>query len=188
VKRLGHARRVYEAGLRSGWDSYHTVRADISGPSRQVTTVEGGAIAAARTGNVGRLVDCLRARKPMTDDDRDRLAAYLATKLRRRRWPPELVRALSRSPTEDDYDLLADCVEATGRQRGRVLDEPAHRAARLAEVLMSLVRGHIRGRDKVRDAMIERACEIEGDESGVAIDHDRVRNLLLHPKARGHKR
>ena len=47
----------------------------------------------------------------MTDDDRDRLAAYIATKVRRRRWPPELARALGRSPTEDDFDLLADLVE-----------------------------------------------------------------------------
>jgi hypothetical protein len=61
VKRLGHARRVYEAGLRSGWDSYHTVRADISGPSRQVTTVEGGAIAAARTGSAAWSTVCARA-------------------------------------------------------------------------------------------------------------------------------
>ena len=91
-----------------------------------------GAIAAARAGNVDRLVDCLRARKPMSDDDRDRLAGYIATRLRRRLWSPELVRALG-PPTEDDYDLLADLVERTGRRRGGMSDEPAHRAARLAQ-------------------------------------------------------
>jgi hypothetical protein len=168
VKRLGHARRIYEAELRSGWDSYQ------------------GAIVAARAGDVGRLVNCLRARKPMTDNDH--LAAYIATKVRRRRWPPELVRALGRSPTEDDFDLLADLVETTGRRRGGVLDEPAHRAARLAEVLTSLVRARVRGREKVRTAMIELACEIEGGESGAVIEAERVRNLLDHPKARAHKR
>jgi hypothetical protein len=37
-------------------------------------------------------------------------------------------------------------------------------------------------------AVIEYACELEGDESGAAIDPERVRNLLDHPKTRGHKR
>jgi hypothetical protein len=125
------------------------------------------------------------ARKPLTDGDRDLLAAYIATKVRRRRWPPELVRALSRPPTEDDFDLLADVAEATGRHPGGVFDEPAHRAARTAEVLLSLRR---RVPASVRDAVIDHACEIEGRESGAKIDPDRVRNLFDHPKARGHKR
>ena len=76
AKKVRDARRAYEAGLRSGWDSYC------------------GAIEAARGGNVARLVDCFRASKALADGDGDRLAAFIATKLRRRRWPPEVVRAL----------------------------------------------------------------------------------------------
>jgi hypothetical protein len=165
VKKVGDARRVYEAQQRSGWDAY------------------AGAIEAARAGDVRRLVDCLRGRKPLTDDDRNRLVAYIATRARRRYWSPEEVRALSKLPTEEkDYDWLADFVEAIGRRRGGVLDAPIHRAARLAEVFISLVRGRVPA--PVRTAMIERACEIEGDEAGIVIDPERVRDLLNHPQAR----
>jgi hypothetical protein len=76
AKKVGDVRRTYEARLRSGWDSYCR------------------AIEAARGGNIARLADCLRARKALVDGDRDRLTAFVATKVRRRRWPPELVRAL----------------------------------------------------------------------------------------------
>jgi hypothetical protein len=161
---VGKQRRIYEAGLRSGWDSYH------------------GAIAAAREGDVRRLVDCLRGRKPLTDGDRKSLADYIATKVRRRRWPPELERALGESPTEDDYDVLADIVERTGRGRGGVSDEPAHRAARIARVILSLWRGPVP--DKVRESVVERTCKREGDQSGVVIDPELVHNILDHPTAR----
>ena len=114
------------------------------------------------------------------DGDRDRLATYIAKKRRRRLWPRWLVHALSRPPTEDDYDLLADLVAEVGRKRGRVFDAPAHRAARLARVLLSLVSGRIDAR--LRTGLIAFACEIEGDESGVKIDPERVRNLLDHPR------
>jgi hypothetical protein len=167
AKKLGDARRIEEARLRSGWDSYC------------------GAIEAARGGNVARLVDCLRARKAFADSDRDRLAAFLATKVRRRRWPPELVRALGReAPSEGDFDLLADFVEAIARRPGGVRDQPVHRAARLAEVLMSL-----RGRrvpDAIRTAVIAYACNVEADDAGVAIEPERVRDLLNRPRTRRH--
>jgi hypothetical protein len=120
LKRLGFVRQIYEAELRSGWGSYQ------------------GAIAAAYAGVVGRLVDCLCGRKALTDGDRDRLAAYIATRVRRRRWPPKLLRALTRGPTASDFSRLADVVEASGRRPGGMLDEPAHRAAQLAKVIMSL--------------------------------------------------
>jgi hypothetical protein len=164
-QRLGKERQIYEAALRSGWDSYQ------------------GAIAAARKGDVSPLVDCLRARKQLTDGDRAHLASYIATKVRRRRWPRELERALGESPTEADYDLLADIVEQTGRRRGGVSDEPAHRAARLARVILSVWPG-----SEVRTPTIERACEIEGNGCGARIDPDRVRNILDHPKARDRTR
>jgi len=163
AKKVGDARRAYEAGLRSGWDSYC------------------GAIEAARGGNVARLVDCLRARKALADGDR--LAAFIATKLRRRRWPPEVVRALgSAAPTEGDFDLLADFVETIGRRPGGVRDQPLHRASRLAEVLLSLLGRRVP--DAMRTATIKYACETEGDDAGLAIEPERVRDLLKRPRAR----
>jgi hypothetical protein len=167
AKKIGDARRISEAALRSAWDKYE------------------GAIEAAHAGKVNRLVDCLRGRKPMTDDDRDRLASYCARKIRRRLWPPKLVRALSRPLIENDYDLLADLVEAVGRRPGGVLDEPVHRAVRLAEVLLSLLPN--RAPAAMRTALIEYACEVEGAESGVVIDPDRVCDRLNRPKTRRHR-
>jgi len=167
LKELGDARRVYEARLRSGWDSYN------------------GAIEAAHGGDVSRLVDCLRGRKALADSDRKLLASYVARKLRRRFWPSWLAQALGGAPTEKDFARLADEVEKVGRKPGGVLDEKVHRAARLAEVLMSLVSGRVP--DAVRTVVIERGCEIEGDEAGVAIDPERVRDLLNRPKARRHR-
>jgi hypothetical protein len=165
AKKVGDARRAYEARLRSGWDSYC------------------GAIEAARGGNVARLVDCLRARKALADGDGDRLAAFIATKLRRRCWPPEVVRALgSAAPTEGDFDLLADFVETIGRRPGGVRDQPLHRASRLAEVLLSLLGRRVP--DAMRTATIKYACETEGDDAGLAIEPERVRDLLNRPKAR----
>jgi hypothetical protein len=165
AKKVGDARRAYEARLRSGWDSYC------------------GAIEAARGGNVARLVDCLRARKAVADGDRDRLAAFVATKVRRRRWPPELVRALGRgAPTEGDFDLLADLVEVIGRRPGGVRDQPVHRAARLAEVLLSLLGPRVP--NAMRTVVIEYACGAEGDDAGVTIEPERVRDLLNRPRAR----
>jgi hypothetical protein len=167
AKKLGDARRTYEARLRSGWDSYC------------------GAIEAARGGNAARLVDCLRARKALADSDRGRLKRYVAMKMRRRLWPPELVRALGRgTPSEGDFDLLADLIEVIGRRPGGVRDQPVHRAARLAEVLLSL-----RGRrvpDAMRTVLIAYACDIEGDDAGLAIEPERVRDLLNRPRARRH--
>ena len=122
----------------------------------------------------------------MSDSDRDRLDAYIATKKRRRLWPPELVRALGRSPTtDDDYDLLANVVAEIGCRRGGELNKPAHRAARLTEVLLSLWR---RVPAALRTGVIEAACEIEGSETGKKITPDRVRDILDHPKTRAHKR
>jgi hypothetical protein len=165
AKKVGDVRRAYEARLRSGWDSYC------------------GAIEAARGGNVARLVDCLRALKAVTDADRDRLAAFIATKIRRRRWPPELVRALGRgAPSEVDFDLLADLVEVIGRRPGGVRDQPVHRAARLAEVLLSLLGRRVP--NAMRTAVIEYACGAEGDDAGVTIEPERVRDLLNRPRAR----
>jgi hypothetical protein len=165
AKKVGDARRVYEAELRSGWDSYR------------------GAIEAAHGRNVARLVDCLRARKPLADGDGDRLAAFIATKLRRRRWPPEVARSLgSAAPTEAEFDLLADFVEKIGRRPGGDRDQSLHRASRFAEVLLSLLGPRVPA--AMRTAVIKYACETEGDDSGLAIEPERVRDLLNRPRAR----
>ena len=126
------------------------------------------------------------AHKPLADGDRDRLVNYIAKKRRRRCWPRWLVHALSRPPTADDYDLLADLVAEVGRKRGRIFDAPAHRAARLAEGDAVSCAGRTDAR--LRTAVIAYACGIEGDESGVKIEPERVRNLLDHPGARDTKR
>jgi len=200
LRRIGQELERRDARLRSGWDRYHTVRAVISGPDepRQWTKVPDGAIEAARHGDVSRLLDCLLARKPFEDGDRDRLAAYIGMKKRRCLWSPELERALSCPPTDaagacargqcadDDYDLLADVVAEVGRKRGRVFDAPAHRAARLAEVLLSLA-GLERIPALLREATIAYGCELVGDESGVKIETETVHNLLSHPTARAHR-
>jgi hypothetical protein len=167
AKELGHARRVYEAELRSGWDDY------------------AGALAAARAGYVSRLADLLRARRKLYATDYHHLIDYILTKLRRRCWPEWLVEAVSKLPTEQTYDRLADLVEALGRRQGRMFDAPVHRAARLAEVMLTVVPGKVP--DELRDSMIVYACEIEGDEADVAIDPEQVRELLRRPRARRHK-
>jgi hypothetical protein len=168
VKEVGNARRIYEAELRSGWDTY------------------AGALVAARAGDVSRLVDLLRARRTLYATDYHHLIDYILTKLRRQCWPNWLKDAVSKLPTEATYDQLADFIAVVGRRPGGVLDEPVHRAARLAEVLMTLVPGKVPA--ELRTAMIEHACEIESNEAGVAIDPERVRDLLNRPKTRRHKR
>ena len=138
LRSFGQARERYEARLRSGWDCY------------------ANAIAAAYKGDTDRLVDCLHARKPLADGDLDGLVNYIGKKRRRRCWPPRLVLALSRPPTADDYDLLAHLVAEVGRKRGGILDAPAHRAARLARVLLRVradrrTTAHRRDRIRMRD-------------------------------------
>ena len=93
------------------------------------------------------------------------------------------MRALdSAAPTEGDFDLLADLVETIGRRPGGVRDQPLHRASRLAEVLLSLYGRRVP--DAIRTAAIKCACETEGDDAGLAIEPERVRDLLNRPRAR----
>ena len=171
----GDARRIYEAAQRSGWDSYRRLTVIFNANGQRITYSE-GAIDAARDGDVARLVDCLRGRKPLTDDDRFVLAAYFATKAPRRRWPKGLGDALL-TKTDADYDILADFVEKIGRGRGRQRNEPVHAATRLAEVLMTI--------GLIKDEAIKHACEIVSEEIGALIGDRQVRDLLDRPRAGG---
>ena len=170
AKKVGDARRVYEAELRSGWDTYY------------------GALEAARTaGDTSRLVDCLRGRKPVTDGDCDLLAAFIATRARRRYWPGWLADVLrGKLPTEDDYGRLAKFVELElrGRRQGRRYNEANHRAARLVETILSLVpeEGEQEMRDRLRGKLIDYVCGIEPKANPQG-----VQNLLDRPEVRRHK-
>ena len=127
------------------------------------------------------------------------------TRTRRRRWPRWRKNAVSRAIAADDYDLLADLVAEVGRKRGRILNAPAHRAARLATELLSLVglartlqslgralgrahrkRGLYWPQEQAtdyarRDSVIDYACEVEGVEIGQEQERDSVRKLLNNP-------
>jgi hypothetical protein len=197
LRETGQAYEHYEAGLRSRWDSYEGAIAAAEGDPDPL--VDGKR---ARKPNPDRLVDCLRAHKPLVGRDRDLLAAYFATRIRRRRWPRWRENAVSQAIAADDYDLLADLVAKVGRKRGRVANAPAHRVARLATELLSLVRlarelqslGRELGLQAQmqevdyarRDSVIDYAREVEGGESEgeIASEQDRkhpVVKLLNNP-------
>ena len=86
------ARQVYDAALRSAWDSYRRISVELVGQpvGQRITKASRGAIAAARADDVSRLVDCLRGRKPLTEPDAKSLAAFIETetKVPRRRYAP----------------------------------------------------------------------------------------------------
>lgn len=168
MSKLGEARRVYEAALRSAWDEYRHITVKRAG--ERIVKTSDGAIAAARAGNVTRLVDCLRGRKPLTNDDCIALTAFIAARLPRRRWPKRLSDAL-RDRTDDDYGVLADFVEKIGRRRGRQRNELVHDTARLAEVLVST--GLAKG-----DA-IELACKIVSKETDKIDDEEKTHDLSM---------
>jgi hypothetical protein len=188
VKKVGDAQRVYEAQQRSGWDAYYTVRAVLSGPpdARRLSLIQDGAIEAARAGDVRRLVDCLRGRKPLAGGDCDLLAAFIATRARRRYWPGWLADVLrGKLPTEDDYGRLANYVELElrGRRQGRRYNEANHRATRLVETILSLVpEEEEEVRDRLRGKLIDYVCGIEPKANPQG-----VRNLLDRPEVRRHK-
>jgi hypothetical protein len=193
LRDIGKARRIAEADLRSGGDKYLRYDAQwVAGAWHKQST---GAIAAARAGNVNRLVDCLRARKPMADEDRKELKAYIATKFRPRLWPPDLRLALTRTATtEDDFDLLADLVEKLGRGRGGKHDDAVHRVAREVRLLVSIIAPR-RCSANLRDKLIDLALAHEDDETGLILDDDgrwqfknRVHSILSHPRKRDRTR
>jgi hypothetical protein len=87
-----------------------------------------------------------------------------------------------RRPTDDDLDQLAGYIEAKAKHGHRQPDESVHKAARLAETLMSLIRGRIP--DSIRTGTIAYACKQVERETGEAVAPERVRDLLNRPKRR----
>jgi len=183
VSARGEARRSYEAALRSEWDNYRSISVERVGG--RITKKSGGAIMAAHAGNVTRLVDCLRGRKVLANDDASFVADFIATKVPRKRWPKRVGDALS-NRTDADYDILADFVEKLGRGRGRQRNEPVHAAARLTEVMLTLVEGS-KKTAKLLDATIADACKMISRETGTSVPDEQVRELLNRPKKRRRK-
>jgi hypothetical protein len=83
---------------------------------------------------------------------------------------------------DDDFDALADYVEATAKHGHRRRDATIHQAARLAETLMGIYGG--RKPDSVRARAIDIACKQMERETGEVIESERVRDLLNRPKRR----
>jgi hypothetical protein len=146
IERRRKSRQRYEAAARCAWDRYR------------------GAIEAAHAGDANRLVDCLRGHKPLTADDSDRLRGYIETKLRRRFWSDALADILcqGKPPADDDYDLLADLVEAHGHRPGRTYDDLVQRTARLVDVLLS----DYRVSERLRRVIIAYALTVTSNETG----------------------
>jgi hypothetical protein len=188
LRAVGQAYEHYDAALVARWDRYDDAIAAAEGDEP----------------NPDRLVGLLRARKPLSDDDRVRLAAYFDLRTRRSRWPRRRKDAVSRAIAADHYDALADLVAEVGRTRGRALDATAHQTARLAKELLSLVGlartlqtlGRALGKMHrkaglywpeeqptkyaPRESVVDYACEVEGVE--VEQEGDSVRKLLDNPK------
>ena len=177
LREIGQLYEHYDAGLVSRWSCYEDA----------ITAAEGDH---DHEPNPDRLIGLFRARKPLADNDRVRLATYFDQRTRRRRWPRWRKNAVSRAIAADDYDLLADLVAEVGRKRGRILDARAHRAARLATELLSVV-GWSRTMQSIgrelgrahrecglywpqeqaikyaqRESVIDYACEVEAVEIG----------------------
>ncbi len=171
-------RRVYEAALRSGWDTYYT-------ENKEEPENPGGAIPAACKGDVTRLVDCLRGRKLFTEEVAFHFANFLKTKLSWRSPKWKGLGARLQRQSDADFDGLANLVAEIGRRRGRQHNEPVHAAARLAEVLLAMRAGPVPA--AARTAIIKYACEVVRKESGTPVPDKRVRDLLDRKKERRRK-
>jgi hypothetical protein len=129
---VGKALRFRDADLVSAWELDYS-----------------GAVKAAIAGDLKRLVNLLRAHRPLGDDD---------------------------------FDALADYLEAIVKHGHRRRDDTIHRATRLAESLLDLFSG--RKPDRVRAGAIDIACKQLERETGEVVDPERVRDLLNRPKRR----
>jgi hypothetical protein len=120
----------------------------------------GAALEDARAGKVARLLDLLRAHTTPSEADFDRLADY-----------------------------VADYIEATAKLGHRQRDAVVHRAANLAEAILTIApRRNGRVSDEYRTRAIALACERVQLEFDSAADPDdlaeQVRDLLRRPSSR----
>jgi hypothetical protein len=86
-----------------------------------------------------------------------------------------------RALVDDDFDALADYVEATAKHGHRRRDATIHQAARLAETLMSIYGG--RKPDSVRARAIDIACEQMERETGEVVQSERGARSLESSEA-----
>ena len=84
---------------------------------------------------------------------------------------------------DDDFDALADYLEATAKHGHRRRDATVHQAARMAEMVLDIYPGS-RKPDSVRARAIDIACEQMERETGEVVQSERVRDLLNRPKRR----
>jgi hypothetical protein len=133
---LGAAIAQRDAQLRSGWEHDYA-----------------GALDDAKAGKIARLIDLLRAHRPLG---------------------------------EADFDGLADYVEATAKRFHRQRNVRVHRAANLAEAILTVAPRSRSGRvsDQIRAKAIEVACAQVAREINSPIDEEAVRDLLRRPPSR----
>ena len=151
LTRLGKAIRQRDAELRSGWEHNY---------------IE--AIKAARRGKSARLVDLLRAYRPLSEADFDKLADFVeaTTKLGHRQrdavayYAAELVEIIERLAPED-Y------------------------ARNPAEIIKSLAPRNQRGSKKAREKAVEIVCEQIAREIEGGVDPEKVWDRLRRPGRMG---
>jgi hypothetical protein len=133
---LGAAIAQRDAQLRSAWERDYA-----------------GALDDAKGGKIARLIDLLRAHRPLA---------------------------------EADFDGLADYVEATAKRFHRQRNVRVHRAANLAEAILTVAPRSRSGRvsDQIRTKAIEVACAQVAREINSSIDEEAVRDLLRRPPNR----
>jgi hypothetical protein len=136
---LTKAYRGFNARLRSAWE-----HGDYN------------AISEALAGDVSRLIDLLHARRPLTDEDSERLTDYISRTAPRRRGAPrkEFAREAARL-AETLLDQPDTLLEIAGR-RGRV----------------------------ARDAIVKYACTEIEKKTGTHVNPEVVHDLLRRPRHR----
>jgi len=134
---LGKAHRRYVARLASGFENSYAIP-----------------ISEARKGKPERLVNCLRAQKPLS---------------------------------HDDYDLLAEFVGDRFKPVGNATLTDVHEVVALVRTLKQIWRDQ-HGRTRLPNEEVERLISYASASverfSGVAIDPEKVRDLLRRPVSR----
>jgi hypothetical protein len=154
---LGKAIRQRDAAARSGWERDYAGAIAEARASENPYPKDMSQWRAWNRNKAFRLIELLRAHRPLTD------------------------------LTGNDLDALADLFEAamTTRRPGAERDEAVHDAARLAETLMMAIRRYEGGKvpDSARTWAIEEACK-QLVREGRPVQAQAVRDLLSRPKSR----